>query len=191
MQKNQVEAPEGTAVRVEPPAAVLSSGKPVPLFFPVSTGKLFWMSVCTLGLYELYWFYKNWQLVKLREKSDISPMRRAMFCIFFCSSLFRRVEDAARDAKVESVRGAAMALGWLIFTLVSLVIDPFGALSLAAILFLLPAQGAVNRINDARAPGHDPNGRYSAGERITMACGVLCYVLITVMTNLPLDRILG
>lgn len=33
-------------------------------FFTASTLKLVLMSVCTLGLYELYWFYKNWVLIK-------------------------------------------------------------------------------------------------------------------------------
>ena len=38
-----------------------------PLYFPVSNTKLVLLSVCTLGLYEFYWFYKNWALVKERE----------------------------------------------------------------------------------------------------------------------------
>jgi hypothetical protein len=31
-----------------------------PMYFPVSRLKLAVMSTCTLGIYELYWFYKNW-----------------------------------------------------------------------------------------------------------------------------------
>jgi hypothetical protein len=184
---DQIRSMEASAALVSAGAA----GKPAPLFFPVSPGKLLLMSVCTVGLYEFYWFYKNWHLVKAREKSSIDPYGRAFFCIFFCSSLFRRVEDAARDAKVEPVRGAAMALGWLVFTLISLVTDPFGLLSFAAILFLLPVQGAVNRINAARAPGHEANDRYSGWNLAVMACGVLCYVMVITMSDLLTDKILG
>ncbi len=32
-------------------------------FFTTSTLKLMLMSICTFGIYELYWFYKNWVLI--------------------------------------------------------------------------------------------------------------------------------
>ncbi len=35
-----------------------------PYFFTTSTLKLTLMSICTFGIYELYWFYKNWVLIK-------------------------------------------------------------------------------------------------------------------------------
>jgi len=34
-----------------------------PYFFTPSTLKFVLMSVCTFGIYELYWFYKNWTLM--------------------------------------------------------------------------------------------------------------------------------
>jgi hypothetical protein len=40
-------------------------------YFAVSLLKLTVMSVCTFGIYELYWFYKNWRLIMEREKIDI------------------------------------------------------------------------------------------------------------------------
>src|SRR5258708_1698326 len=47
-----------------------------PLFFSVSLLKLLVMSTVTLGLYDLYWFYKNWTFVKERTARDISPFWR-------------------------------------------------------------------------------------------------------------------
>ena len=44
-----------------------------PMYFAVSPLKLVVMSVCTMGGYELYWFYRNWVLVKNMENTDISP----------------------------------------------------------------------------------------------------------------------
>jgi hypothetical protein len=44
-----------------------------PLFFPVSITKFLLLSIGTLGLYEIYWFYKNWGFIKARDRSDISP----------------------------------------------------------------------------------------------------------------------
>ena len=48
-----------------------------PAFFAVSPLKLIVMSTATLGIYELYWFYKNWKLIKQRTESNIMPFWRA------------------------------------------------------------------------------------------------------------------
>jgi hypothetical protein len=59
-----------------------------PSCFPVSLMKLTVMSIVTLGLYELYWFYKNWTLIKERGKLEIAPFWRAFFAYFFCYQCF-------------------------------------------------------------------------------------------------------
>ena len=48
-----------------PPALPHESNEPH--FFPVSGLKLVVMSTVTFGLYEIYWFYQNWWLVKQRH----------------------------------------------------------------------------------------------------------------------------
>jgi len=55
-----------------------------PIFSPVSKTKLAVMSICTLGMYDLYWFYKNWGLVKDRNNLEIKPFWRAFFAFFYC-----------------------------------------------------------------------------------------------------------
>jgi hypothetical protein len=74
--------------------------KPAPVepirYLNVSLRKLLVMSTMTLGLYDLYWFYKNWKAVKVAEKSNLSPVVNAFFLIFTAFPLFKR---ATRDAK--------------------------------------------------------------------------------------------
>ena len=48
-------------------------------YFPVATHKFVVLSICTLGLYDLYWFYQNWQRVRRRTREDLSPFWRAAF----------------------------------------------------------------------------------------------------------------
>ena len=55
-----------------------------PMFFPVSRLKLLVMSLVTFGLYEVFWFYKNWQLFKAATVRDISPFWRTVFSGVFC-----------------------------------------------------------------------------------------------------------
>ena len=40
------------------------------VFFPVSVSKLVLMYMVTLGLYQLYWFYKNWMVIREREERE-------------------------------------------------------------------------------------------------------------------------
>lgn len=66
---------EATTMPVSTPP--LPQGQPV--LFPVSPLKLVVMSTVTLGIYEIYWFYKNWKLVKQQTDRDIMPFWRAFF----------------------------------------------------------------------------------------------------------------
>jgi len=80
----------------DPPIVTQKNKKP--LYFPVSKLKLILMSLCTLGLYELYWFYKNWKLIKTRTGQNQSPFWRAFFSIIFCYQLFKHIQVSA-DSK--------------------------------------------------------------------------------------------
>jgi hypothetical protein len=83
-------------VATPPPSEVRSSGgesNPAPPFFPTSIAKFVTLSICSFGIYELYWMYKNWQLIRIRDNLDISPFGRAFFGFFYCYQLFKAVRD--------------------------------------------------------------------------------------------------
>ncbi len=73
------------------PEAVASTVPGEPVFFVVKTSKLIIMSVMTLGLYEIYWFYRNWRAVQLAEGSKIWPFARSLFGVLTSYFLFSRV----------------------------------------------------------------------------------------------------
>ena len=68
---------------VDPPQPIPGRRRP-PIFFATSPLKLVVMSTVTLGFYELFWFYANWQRLKRRRHPRISPFWRTFFAIFFC-----------------------------------------------------------------------------------------------------------
>ena len=75
-------SPEGSS---ENPNIVDENPAPsttVPPFFTASVLKLIVMSVCTMGIYQLYWFYKNWKLIKDRTGQKIRPFWRAFFLLY-------------------------------------------------------------------------------------------------------------
>jgi hypothetical protein len=53
------------------------------------------MCTVTFGFYEMYWFYKNWKLIKQRTASDIMPFWRAFFYVLFCYPCFREMGSVA------------------------------------------------------------------------------------------------
>jgi Domain of unknown function (DUF4234) len=169
-------APETAAVGAEP------------LFFPVSAVKLVVLSIFTLGIYEFYWFYKNWGLIRKRGNSDISPFWRTFFGYFFCYALFAQVRDQQNKlAGSKPLPAGPLAAGWIILNLLWRLPDPYWLVCFAAVLFLVPVQLAAERINAAVAPGHDRNARFTGWNWVGIAVGVAMLVLVLVGTFLVGD----
>lgn len=148
------------------------------MFFPVSIAKFVVLSVCSLGIYDLYWFYKNWQLVRAREKSDISPFWRTTFAYFFCYPLFKQIRD--NDLQIGgtgTLPAGALATGWIVVTLLWQMPDPYWLAAVLACVFMLPVQIVANRINSVAAPNHDRNTRFTLWNWLTVAIGVAILVL--------------
>ena len=64
--------------------------------FSISPARLALLSVLTIGLYEIYWFYRNWKALKGIDPEVKHPFWRAVFTVFYCYSLFKKVLGAAK-----------------------------------------------------------------------------------------------
>lgn len=85
---------------------------------PVSVKKFIFLSFLTIGHYQIYWFYKNWQWIKTIAKEEIWPVPRAIFSGFMNFSLFPRIDDigAEKGKKGYSWYGTlALPLAFLYF----------------------------------------------------------------------------
>ncbi len=109
-----------------PPQASLNS--PTPLasannLYVVSNAKFWLLSIGTVGMYSIYWYYANWSLVRDQDNEDVWPVARAIFQIFFIHSLFRRIETRLRNSGSEfywSFEGLAtlLVIGQVLSTIV-------------------------------------------------------------------------
>jgi hypothetical protein len=143
-----------------------------PAFFPVSRTKLAILCICTGGLYELYWFCKNWRLVRARERTNLSAVWRSLFAYFFCYSLFNRIRNFREDpGGTSNLPAGLLATGWIVTMLSSALPEPYWMVSLFAFVFLLPVQADVNRINSSVAPEHDRNANFTAANWTTAVVG--------------------
>ena len=168
-----------------PPVVAASSPESAP-FFSVSITKLIALSTCTLGLYELFWFYKNWRLVRERESSDILPFWRAFFGLFFCYPLFRRVRDfPVQSVATENLPAGALTVGWIVAECLWKLPGAYWLISFSSVLFIVPVQLTAARVNEAVAPGHDRNERFSPTNWVTIVLGTLFLVLVVIGEFLP------
>jgi hypothetical protein len=146
-------------------------------FYVVSIRKCVALWIATLGLYALYWFYRNWALQREQTRESIWPLPRAVFSIFFTHALFQRVDQRLSMLGRASLWNASNTATLVVaVTLATHVLDrltwqeigaPFTDLVSYALVFvsalvILPAQRAINlacgdpegATNDALTPAN-------------------------------------
>lgn len=62
------------------------------MFYVVSVKKMFALTVFSLGLYVLYWTYRNWATYKRATGDRVIPVLRTFFGVFFLYALLKRVD---------------------------------------------------------------------------------------------------
>ena len=110
-------------------------------YYPVSPYKFAILSVLTFGMYQIYWFYKNWAFIRERDHSDIWPWARTCFAPLTYYSLIADVFKGERP--FPGIPGA-----YLLLNVAWILPDPFWAVSVFTFVPLLPS---VNRINELNA----------------------------------------
>jgi len=157
---------------IQPPADSGHSAASEPEYFSVSPLKLIIMYICTLGIYKIYWFYRQWSCVKRHERSEIAPIWRAVFSLIFAYSLFERIRASGRRCNTES----SFVSGLLVFGLWILAIcarlpAPFWIVTFFSVVLLVPVQFVIDDINDVVNPQHDPNQTFTKSDIVVMVIG--------------------
>ena len=156
-----------------------------PPFFAVSVTKLVVMSLCTLGVYEIYWFYRQWRRIAERQQEGMAPLARAIFAIFYCYSCFKHIRDYDAETRTSAgLRAGPLAIGWIVTTMLWRLPDPYGWISMFAFVFLIPVQTYVNRLNAASSPSHDRNAGFSMWNWLAVILGGLVGMLVLAETLL-------
>jgi hypothetical protein len=148
-----------------------------PHFFAVSVVKLLVMNLATGGLYQLYWFYQHWQIIRARTDELLSPVLRALFNVFFVYPLFRRI---AADAPPGQVSPLLLALVYVAIGVASVVPlpEPWSFVVLLAILPLLEMQSQANQANRLKTPDADPNSRFTWANVAVIAAGAATWTVL-------------
>lgn len=143
--KSEVLSP-GTNEPVDTLGKDQSQSDVVPQFLATSPVKFIAMSLCTFGIYEIYWSYRNWKVVRDRDQSEISPFWRAFFYPLWHYSLLTELNKTFESRALSSggYRGLLTAIV-LILNATWRLPDPYWLVSFLAFFGFLPALLAMRR----------------------------------------------
>jgi hypothetical protein len=171
--------------------SVVSSGPPPLLeypLFPVATHKFLVLSLCSLGLYQLYWFYQNWTRLKRASGERLSPFWRVAFAPIWNFFLFRNIGEVAAETGVPfGWSWHALALAWLLLTGLTRLPDPWWLISFGSLLALLPVQRTAQQVNERYAQGvAEPDNRsYGAANVVWILVGGPLLIFGVIGTFIP------
>ncbi|GAC12781.1 hypothetical protein [Aliiglaciecola lipolytica] len=150
-------------------------------FYVVAKTKLIILSVFTLNLYLVFWFFRNWRLQKVNADYPCIPILRAIFNIFFIHALYAQVQDALESKKIERNVSGGMASLYVITVIINALTNRWepsvDQLTIYIIVFvailvlqLLPIWYVQDRINQVC---DDPEGHQNASFSIFNWCFIL------------------
>jgi hypothetical protein len=154
-----------------------------PAWFAVSPAKLAFMSVITVGLYQFYWFYRQWRAVR-DAGEDIRPLPRCIFGVIFCWGLFSRMAASAESIPAPAAPPALLTAIYIAACLSASVLPfPYAMVSLLSVVPLVIAQRTANAVAQHDFPEEAPETRFTAANwaGIALGCaffGVIGYALV-------------
>ncbi len=181
-----------------PPQSDLTSAEEragPPEYYVVSPLKMTVLYFITLGMYKIYWFYKNWSNYKKYHKETLWPVPRAIFAVFFVRSLFRHIKFRADKLNIFSKWD--MMTHSAVLTLMILIDNILGRLTVkgigepytdiagiagAIVIFflLLRAQNIINGV--CQDPEGASNRRFTLANYVWIVIGAIWWVLVVIGT---------
>ncbi|MBA2650727.1 MAG: hypothetical protein H0U73_00445 [Tatlockia sp.] len=147
-----------------------------PLFTP-STSKLVIMSICTLGLYDIYWFYKNWRVLKKAGKK-CNPFLRALFAPLFAYFCFKEIRNLQfKNGIRQKFPIFFLAITYFILHVMVKLPDPYWLLTFLGFLPIASANQIALQINQAQFPGFVSNHKISKWNWVAIIIGGTIFLL--------------
>jgi hypothetical protein len=183
-----------TAALAEPAAAGADNAR----YYVVSATKFWALSVATLGMYGIYWMYRQWSHIKRATRGDEWPVARAIFQVFFVHRLTAEIDQRLRRT---AIRHDWAPQGLATFTVLGMIAGAiFDRLARNEVgspvtdLLWLASLGAVVTCKwhiqrAANAACGDPDGRtnsrFTAGNIVWLVLGAVFWLLIVIGLLMP------
>lgn len=144
-------------------------------YFYVSEQKLMVLSITTFGLYEFYWFYRNWKEIKDQNGEKISPILRAWFSPIFSYGLFKRILSSAKEqGYMKSYSPGLLVIIYFLFVVSGSLPDLLWIISFASFMPLIMVQEAINFTNEkTNSLAYRKGQGFSSGETLLAIIGII------------------
>jgi hypothetical protein len=144
------------------------------------------LCIVSFGIYEIYWFYKNWKFIKENNKLNISPFWRAIFAYFFAYGLFKNIFALAKEKGYKGEHSP----GFLTFCFIAISIlwklpDPYWLISMFSFLPLTAVVKVLNYYWRQEQPNLKERTRFSGGEIALLVVGGRFLILVLIGIFMP------
>ena len=138
------------------------------------------MTVVTLGLYQIYWFYKHWD--RVGTPVTTWPRRRGRSSRSSSAiRSFRRIVDSTHAAGVKTgVPAWLLTVGFLLPSVLSRLPDPAYLLGFLGLLPLLAAQRIATAVAIAQGSTEDRDARLTQANWAWIGTLVVIFVLLVI-----------
>lgn len=147
----------------------------------VSTFKFIVLSIVTFGIYDLYWFYKNWKFIRNRDGSSISPFWRMFFAPIWCYSLSKDVTERKGDSNLSTA--ALVALSYFVLSILWRLPDPYWLFGFFTFVPLLHTVWQIDQINRSKSTRASYYSRFKVWHIILCLIGTV-FLTFTVASTL-------
>lgn len=111
----------------------------------ISLKKFIFLSIITFSAYDIWWMFTAWRFFQQKDKSKIMPALRAIFAIFFLYPLLKRIKKfSTEEGDTPDYSPALLFIGYIFFSMLYKLPDPFWLISLGSIIFLIQPFQALN-----------------------------------------------
>jgi hypothetical protein len=136
------------------------------LFYPVSIYKLIVMCLLTIGIYPIYWFYKNFSFIKELKKDSSIPIARGIFNAFWYYTLWKELkQNSEKHLKHPYLPSKLIAIIFSVLFFIAYLVSNEGSLTFVSILatplLLIPLANYIIFVNGENSPALETNSKWS------------------------------
>lgn len=148
------------------------------LFFTASTPKLLLMAAFTFGIYNLYWFYRNWKSYAPHMDKKIKPFWRATFAPIYAFGLFKIIKKEADQLGVmNDLRPVVLGIVYFLFSGTWDVPEPFWLVSYFSFIPVAIVNAAALEINQKAVPGFVENDKFKGWNWVALVLGGFVFLM--------------
>ncbi len=150
-----------------------------PLPYVISIPKLVILSVLTFGIFDWYWFYRQWKSFAKDRHNFLVFILLAIFAVLSCFSLFPNISGRLKDNRLKvEVSPIILALLYFLLTGLDKLPTPFFLLSSATVIPLAFVQKEINTYSELKYGDKLIQSNFGIRNLITSIIGGIVMFLI-------------